>query len=137
MRDFIIKKILLITIALSSSLAICAEQAPSSVEKDLEKGLEEKSRDSSRDPISIATASSSSEITHDSLEEGKYYLFEIERVKGIILGKLIKITASASGQDVDLLIEHTYNQDRVRTQTSFSIDFVYGIFEAEKNKLNS
>ena len=67
----------------------------------------------------------------NSMKEGKFYFFEMERVKDIFLGKLIEKTASSSGRITDLLIEHTYNRDRIRTQTSFGIEFVYQIFEAE------
>jgi len=65
------------------------------------------------------------------MEEGKFYFFEMERVKDIFLGKLIEKTASASGRVTDLLIEHTYNPDRVKTETTFGIEFVYQMFEAE------
>jgi len=67
----------------------------------------------------------------NSMEEGKFYFFEMERVKDIFLGKLIEKTASASGRVTDLLIEHTYNPDRVKTETTFGIEFVYQMFEAE------
>ena len=73
----------------------------------------------------------------NSMEEGKYYYFEMEKVKDIFLGKLIEKTASASGRNIDLLIAHTYNRDRVKTQTSFGIEFVYKMWEAENINENS
>ena len=69
----------------------------------------------------------------NSMEEGKYYYFEMERVKDIFLGQLIKKTVDSSGRNVDLLIEHTYNCDRIKTQTSFGIEFVYKMWKAEEN----
>ena len=44
----------------------------------------------------------------DDLEEGHYYFFEMERVRDIFLGKLIKKKRD-SQRITDLVIEHTYN----------------------------
>ena len=65
----------------------------------------------------------------NSMEEGKYYFFEMERVRDIFLGKLIEKTTDANGRVTDLVIEHTYNKKRIPTKTSFAIMFVYQMFE--------
>ena len=67
----------------------------------------------------------------NSMEEGKYYFFEMERVKDIFLGKLIKMTASSTGRITDLEIEHTYNKKRTPTKTIFGIEYVYQMFEVK------
>ena len=57
----------------------------------------------------------------------------MERVKDIFLGKLIEKIVNPSGRDVDLLIEYTYNPYRIKAKTSFAIEFVYKMWEAEEN----
>ena len=74
---------------------------------------------------------SNKKVFLNSLEVGKYYFFEMERVRDIFLGKLIKKEVSSTNRITDLLIEHTYNRDRIPTQTSFGIEFVYKMFEVE------
>ena len=70
----------------------------------------------------------------NSLEVGKHYFFEMERVKDIFLGKLIEKPIDENGRVTDLIIEHTYNKHRIPTKTSFDIMFIYQMFEAEENK---
>ena len=68
----------------------------------------------------------------NSMKEGKYYFFEMERVRDIFLGKLIEKKSDATGRITDLVIEHTYNKKKIPTKTSFAIMFVYQMFEAEQ-----
>jgi len=68
----------------------------------------------------------------NSLEEGQHYFFEMERVRDIFLGKLIKKVTNADGRTIKLVIEHTYNRKRIPTQTDFDVCFVYQMFEVEK-----
>ena len=65
----------------------------------------------------------------NSIEEGKHYFFEMERVRDIFLGKLVEKTTNSDGRVTDLLIEHTYNKKKTPTTTSFGVMFVYQIFE--------
>ena len=65
----------------------------------------------------------------NSIEEGKHYFFEMERVRDIFLGKLVEKTTNSDGRITDLLIEHTYNKKKTPTKTSFGVMFVYQIFE--------
>ena len=74
---------------------------------------------------------SNKKVFLNSLVEGEYYFFEMERVRDIFLGKLIKKEVSSTNRITDLLIEHTYNRGRIPTQTSFGIEFVYKMFEVE------
>ena len=69
------------------------------------------------------------------IEEGKYYFFEMERVRDIFLGKLIEKVTSPSGRVTDLVIEHTYNRNRIPTQTSFGIMYLYRLFEVEEQSV--
>ena len=66
-------------------------------------------------------------VSIDDLEEGQYYFFEMERVRDIFLGKLIKKKRD-SERITDLVIEHTYNPKKILTETSFGVMFVYQIF---------
>ena len=67
----------------------------------------------------------------NSIEEGKHYFFEMERVRDIFLGKLVEKTTNSDGRVTDLLIEHTYNKKKTPTKTSFGVMFVYQIFEVD------